>query len=134
MELCNDQLLESFMAVSDLEPGPASHSFLAQFRGPLLCKTFLPVGGGRHRELVPPLVFYSYLCYEAGHYILSTSLTYYMVALKLSGDLESVLFTVVAPEPGLFWAYIHVKCMNARMHDPDSVFALFPLCCLLTDF
>lgn len=61
-------------------------------------------------------------------------LSYYMVALKLSGDLESILFTDVAPEPGLFWAYIHVKCMNARMHDPDSVFALFSLCCLLTDF
>lgn len=134
MELCNDQLLESFMAVSDLEPGPASHFLPSPVQRTPPLQNIPSSGGGRQRELVPPLVFYSCLCYEAGHYIFSTSLTYYMVALKLSGDLESILFTDVAPEPGLFWAYIHVKCMNARMHDPDSVFALFSLCCLLTDF
>jgi len=49
MEFCSNQLLESFVAVSDLEPGTANHFPCSPAQRTLFCKTS---GGGRGQIVV----------------------------------------------------------------------------------
>lgn len=52
MEFCSNRLLESFVAVSDLEPGTANHFPCSPAQRTLLCKTS---SGGRGQIVVCPI-------------------------------------------------------------------------------